>query len=182
MAERTEEHNKKISEALKGNQNHKSPKNIFSHVLSDAENELWDEMETDVLSQLDYDIKILTIRERRMLERIAKLEQIAFMDVRMDKTTRTSGKRKTEEKTVSAEASLLLIQQIEESLTRVQEKKARLVEAKQKYEKEQMNNDSIDIGQFVAALGVSIEGVWNDAEEQPESSHSEETDDIWGDV
>jgi hypothetical protein len=99
----------------------------------------------------------------------------------VDKTTRTSGNRKTEEKTVSAEASLLLIQQIEESLTRVQEKKARLVEAKQKYEKEQMNNDSIDIGQFVEALGVSIEGVWNDAEESKESIQSGEVDDIWGD-
>lgn len=155
----------KISQAMRGKQNGlKGNNHLFSHVLSAEEKKVWVSMGVDVLSQLDYDIRILTIRERRMLERIMKLEEASFMEVRIEDTTGTNGKSAHTQRVVISESNLILIQQIEEALTRVQEKKARLVEAKHRYERDQTNSDEVDVQKFVDVLGVAVGDVWTGEE------------------
>lgn len=135
---------------------------IHESTLTKTEREEWSKLNTDVLYQLEHEIKLITIRERRMLERIAKLEESAFMVVRTEDSSGRVGGKSTENTVVVSEASLMLIQQIEEALTRVQDKKARLIESKHKYESQQFNNDTVDLNSLVEAFGKGISGVWSD--------------------
>jgi hypothetical protein len=143
--------------------------NIFREVLTDQENAIWDNLSVDVATQMDYDIKILTIRERRMLERIKKLEECAFMEVRIQDTAGKAGNRKHTQRVVISEASLVMIQQIEAELTRIQEKKARMIEVKHKYEVTLQSSDTADVQPFITALTASIDEVWDDEEVDGES-------------
>jgi hypothetical protein len=63
----------------------------------------------------------------------------------------------------------VLIQQIEEALTRLQEKKAKLIETKHKYESTQHTNEAADITAFVEALGGTIENIWHNESIQNET-------------
>lgn len=159
----SEETKEKIRQSMMGKKNNlKGNNHLFSHVLTPEERKMWVAMDVDVLSQLDYDIRILTIRERRMLERIMKLEEATFVEVRIEDTTGLNGTRPMTQRVVTSESNLVIIQQIEEALTRVQEKKARLVEAKHRYERDQFNNDEVDVQKFVDVLGISVDSVWSD--------------------
>ena len=150
--------------------------NIFRNVLTDEEADIWDSLKVDVTTQMDYDLKILTIRERRMLERIKKLEECAFMEVRIEDTAGKAGNRTHTQRVVVSEASLVMIQQIEGELTRIQEKKARMLEVKHKYETTQQANDEADVSAFVTALTASISDVWDDGEgeENADTQESEQ--------
>jgi uncharacterized protein YjcR len=152
----------------KGNKHglkHGLKEHILYHTLSKNERDEWERMSTDVLEQLDHDIKLITIRERRMMERIAKLEESAFTTVKLEDSSGRVGKNTTEQRVVVSEASLILIQQIEEALTRVQDKKAKLIETKHKYESVQSNNNELDIRKLVDAIGGSVSSVWKDEED-----------------
>ena len=152
--------------------------NIFRAVLTDEENDVWDNLTVDVSTQMDYDIRILTIRERRMLERIKRLEECAFMEIKIEDTMGKHGNRKHTQRVVVSEASLVMIQQIEESLTRIQDKKAKMLEIKHKYEVTQQSNDTADVQPFITALTASMGDIWDEEEvgevsadtEQPEES------------
>ncbi|MBO8169333.1 MAG: hypothetical protein H0Z35_09150 [Thermoanaerobacteraceae bacterium] len=119
--------------APKGNKNAVTTgeyETIWLDTLDDEERVLFDKIKTDVLKQLDEEIKLMTIRERRMMQRIQRLRQADFTVVKIKQGTEKGRKTDIQE----SEGTLGQIQAIEEALTRVQEKKAKLLDLKHKIE------------------------------------------------
>lgn len=98
---------------------------IWLDTLDDEERVFFSRIDTDVARQLDEEIRLMTIRERRMMRRIQELRQ---------QTQVLEDVTESDEMGVTTRyvAALIRIQQIEEALTRVQEKKTRLLELKHK--------------------------------------------------
>ena len=108
--------------------------NIYKDVLEDDELELYENYEINDAEQLLIEeYKILTIREKRMLQRIKDIksrgEDMTINYIRNEKGKST--------KTITdAEPTINLIQRIEDGLTRVQEAKRRCIDSLLK-----LNND-----------------------------------------
>lgn len=101
--------------------------NIYKDVLDDDELELYDKYKVDDAEQLLIEeYKILTIREKRMLQRIKDIKSrgkdmtINFIRNEKGKSTKTI---------TDAEPTLNLIQRIEDGLTRVQEAKRKCIDS-----------------------------------------------------
>jgi uncharacterized protein YjcR len=130
---------------------------IWLDTLDEEEKELYHEIRTDVASQLDNEIRLTDIRIRRMMLRIQELRKNKF-------TTVEGPVDMTEEKN---RATLGQIQDIEEAITRVQTRKAKLIDVKHKVEQREGPIDP-DISQYLKAIGVASGQVWNDEDEQEE--------------
>lgn len=103
---------------------------IWIDTLEEEEKELIDKVTLDKIKQIDNEIKLTEIRERRMLQRIQKLK-----DGELITTIAKAGiDRGQETKLIEKEEVLSRIQSIEEALTRVQNNKIRLIETKHKLE------------------------------------------------
>jgi uncharacterized protein YjcR len=129
---------KGTSEKLKGNRNavktgeHVS---IFYSTLEEEEQKDWDEMQTDVIATIEEEIKLTTIREKRMMQRIQELKEHNFTVVEINKDQQlTMAGKIVEVKNKKALATLGQIQNIEEALSRVQDRKARIIDLKLKAE------------------------------------------------
>jgi uncharacterized protein YjcR len=103
---------------------------IFFNRLTDTERELYGRMDLSPRAQAEEEIRLLTIREGRMLERIEELlgsrEELGAVE-----TTTETGRRARGEvdvATVRSEATLERVQRVEEALTRVQQRKGWFVE------------------------------------------------------
>lgn len=142
------------SQALKNNKNAKGNKggpgaekgnkralttgeyeNIFSGVFSEEENDIYNNYKIEnKKNALLEELKILTIRERRMLQRIQNLQE-KNKDMTIDSISKTNyqstqwNKENSVTTITHAENTTLVIQQIEEALTRVQESKRRCIES-----------------------------------------------------
>jgi uncharacterized protein YjcR len=119
---------------------------IWLDVLEPEEVEMFENMAIDAIKQLDDDIKLINIRIRRMLERIKDLKQHDFTLVSykegMEKGDATDLKE--------YEGTLGQIQAIEESLTRLQKEKAKLIEIKHKIQEGQ--GDADESAEWVKAI------------------------------
>jgi len=142
------------SEALKENKNAKGNKggpgaekgnkralttgeyeNIFSGVLSEEENEIFNnytiESKKDALLE---ELKVLTVRELRMMHRIKELSD-KNKDMTIDSISKTNylntqwNHQNSTTTITHAENTTIAIQRIEEALTRVQESKRRCIES-----------------------------------------------------
>lgn len=101
--------------------------NIYKDVLDEDELDLYENYQVnDVEQLLMEEYKILTIREKRMLKRIKKLNE--QKDMTIDFIRKKNSKSETETIT-EAEPTINLIQRIEEGLTRVQEAKRKCIES-----------------------------------------------------
>lgn len=101
--------------------------NIYKDVLDEDELDLYENYQVDDVEQLLMEeYKILTIREKRMLKRIKKLNE--QKDMTIDFIRKKNSKSETETIT-EAEPTINLIQRIEEGLTRVQEAKRKCIES-----------------------------------------------------
>lgn len=142
------------SQALKNNKNAKGNKggpgaekgnkralttgeyeNIFSGVFSEEENDIYNNYKIEnKKNALLEELKILTIRERRMLQRIQNLQE-KNKDMTIDSISKTNyqstqwNKENSVTTITHAENTTLVIQQIEEALTRVQESKRRCIDS-----------------------------------------------------
>lgn len=127
---------------------------IWMDALEEDEQELVDQVDTDPVKQADEAIRLLSIRERRMLQRIAKLmnglterqrrvlkELTALKDVMIvhdEKTGVTKSIPVTRTEMVESEIeeteyrAIDDIIKLEEALTRVQDKKLKAIELKNK--------------------------------------------------
>ncbi|WP_195938720.1 phage terminase small subunit [Romboutsia sp. 1001713B170131_170501_G6] len=104
---------------------------IFFDTLEDDELELVDNTPFEKMKLLKQEIQLLTVRERRMLKRIDKLKEAN--EVVID--TETHGTQgDSEVSLVNYESTLNKIQNIEEALTRVQDKKQKAIESLHKFE------------------------------------------------
>ena len=162
---------------------------IYDDLLTDEEKALLKQIELeDKKNQLMTEIKILSIRERRILRRIQELQAGKDMSiVRMSKTTSNHINYDGVNGTVTsteAESTINVIQKLEDALTRVQEAKRRYIDSYHKVETddrklelelirlerevakegiedpENMKDDS-----FIKALDDSVEATWDDYEE-----------------
>lgn len=96
--------------------------NIFSSVFDDDENTIMQGSPKGTRATLLEELKILTIREKRMLSRIKTLK-----DKNRDLTI-TKMQKNQENNSTEAQNTLLLINKIEDGLTRVQESKRRMLD------------------------------------------------------
>ena len=138
--------------------------------------------------QIMSEIKILSIRERRILKKIQDLQNGKEMSiVRMSKSSsnnvayRNNGTLTTTE----AESTINITQRLEEALTRVQEAKRRYIDSYHKVENDDRklelelirlemeaarddssNTEDMKDDSFIQALNTSTEGAWNDYTEE----------------
>lgn len=117
--------------APKGNKNAVTTgayENIFDTVLDEDEKILMESDFLDTRMAIKHELKLTSIREKRMLERIRDLKN-KKRDLTITKMTKNSENTSTE-----AQNTLLLIQKTEEALTKVQESKRRLLDLQYKIE------------------------------------------------
>lgn len=134
---------------------------IWLDALDADERVLFHAVDTDVLKQIDEEIRLITIRERRMLQRIERLRAAGDFTVVRQTVGVEKGKRTNLQE---SEGTLGQIQTIEEALTRVQEKKAKLLELKHKIEMANGKTDEPADDGFLEALEAKAAEVWDDDE------------------
>lgn len=169
-----------------GNKNalkHGGQEAIWFDTLTEEEQELVDQVDLDKLAQINNEIKLYDVRVRRMLQRIAKLADLEFTVVkqRYERKLEPLGDGNGEEQQdralvpsqlvqkeeVESHATLGQIIRIEEALTKVQEKKVKLLELKHKIEAEQ-GGEKPNIQKYLEALAGTAAEVWDDGDEDPD--------------
>jgi uncharacterized protein YjcR len=135
---------------------------IWMEVLYDEELQWLELVKLDVESQLNEEIRLMTIRERRMMQRIEELNQDDFTTIEtVTEKELGFGKAgaidvtKTSNKQIN---TLGQIQQIEEALTRVQEKKAKLLDLKWKIQHASDGDDG-SLEQLVQVIDMSRKAI-----------------------
>ncbi|WP_312560874.1 phage terminase small subunit [Anaerospora sp.] len=124
---------------------------IWFDCLTEAEQELYSSINLDTLAQVEDDIRLITVRERRMMERISKLtnglpekERKVLYQLQPQKRMVEVGEPDGCNKIIPVSDAKLVVTEIteiearaiddivklEEALTRVQEKKAKLLTLK----------------------------------------------------
>lgn len=166
--------------------------NIFSTVFSEEENKVFNEYNVECKKQaLQEELKVLTIREYRMLNRI-KAIQDKNKDMTINSISKTncqSTKWNEENSTTTithAENTILSIQKIEDALTRVQEAKRRCIDSLNKIENDNRkleldiirlemeaakenelpDKENIQDDSFIKALQDTTEQIWENYEEE----------------
>lgn len=127
----------KNKEKLKGNNNGVSTgefEAIWMDQLGEEEIELFRGIKTEKEIQIDNEIRLLDIRMRRMLERIAKLADLEMTVVKSIYEQGYNSLGAVDVIQTVEHATLGQIMGIEEALTRVQEDKRKLIELKHKVE------------------------------------------------
>lgn len=161
---------------------------ILKNVLDEDELEIFNKYDVeDEKNALIEQIKILTIRENRMLKRIRNLKDsgkdLTIQTITRNKSSTTEyGGIANESSSTYAESTVDKIQRIEEALTRVQDSKRKCIEALHRFKlednrfeiellrlereiaadepadnKTSENNDSL-----IEALNLKAKEVWND--------------------
>lgn len=134
---------------------------IWMDALDPEERVLFHVVDTDVLKQIDEELRLITIRERRMLQRIERLRAAGDFTIVRQTVGIEKGKKTNLQE---AEGTLGQIQAIEEALTRVQEKKAKLLELKHKIETANGKTEEPADDGFLEALEAKAAEVWDDDE------------------
>lgn len=172
-------------EKMRGNKNAVKTgeyETIWLDALDDEERVLFYSVQTDVLKQLDQEIRLLELRERRMLkrikdvmdgweddeietkyERVAKKEKIPVFneDGQLSITTQTINEMVEKERTEKKRSKLERIVAIEEALTRVQREKSRLIELKHRIERVTVQDDG-SLDALAEAIRLSAERLAGD--------------------
>lgn len=149
---------------------------IFFDTLEEDEKQLIDSIEINKRTLIQQEIQLLTVRERRMLKRIDDLKQYDFTVVKKDSDKGIGPMGEIDKVGEVQESTLGQIQRIEESLTRVQDKKAKLISELHKWEmdhekleleKTKVMGDSEESGDdgFLEALEGMTAEVWADEKE-----------------
>lgn len=139
---------------------------IWLDTLDEEERGWLDKIQTGVLPQIDQEIRLLELRERRMMRRIQSLRDGASMTPTSIEKSSLSNKQvgKSEGQTVHLEPALERIQRIEEALTRVQDRKVKLLDLKHKVTGGE-GREKPDISIYIDALSSITKQVWDDEEE-----------------
>lgn len=167
-----------------GNKNalkHGGREHIWFDTLTEEEQMLLGQINLDKLAQVNAEIQLYDIRIRRMLQRIAKLADLDFTVVKQRyerKLEPVKGEDEDSDRAsipgllvdkeeVESHATLGQIIRIEEALTKVQEKKVKLLELKHKIEAEQ-GGEKPNIQKYLEALAGTAAEVWDDGDEDPD--------------
>ena len=162
---------------------------IYNDLLTDEEKNILNQFElNDPKEQILQEIKTLTIRERRMLARIKKLQEGKEMNLVRITSSKSKGiAYKLDGRTTTTEAENVIntIQRLEEALTRIQEAKRRYIDSYHKMETDNRkleldlirlerevaregstDPENIKDDSFIKALDDSVESTWDDYEEE----------------
>ena len=150
---------------------------IFFDTLEKDELELVDNTPFEKMKLLKQEIQLLTVRERRMLKRIDDLKK--SKEVVID--TETHGTQgDSEVSLVNYESKLNKIQNIEEALTRVQDKKQKAIDTLHKFEMDEQKleltvmkleleimkqggqDEEVEDDGFMEALESQVGDAWDD--------------------
>lgn len=158
---------------------------IYDDLLTDEEKEIMDRIDIeDKKKQTLSEIKILSVRARRILHKIEELKSGKEMSiVRMSKNSLNNGTSTN----TAAESTINIIQRFEEALTRVQEAKRRYLDSYHRMEtddrrfeldlirlemeaarEDSTNTEDLKDDSFIKALNDTTEGVWDDYREDAE--------------
>ena len=151
--------------------------NIFFDTLEKDELNLIKSIELEKRKLLEQEIQLLTVRERRMLKRIEDLKH--SQEVVID--TETHGTQgDSEVSLVNYESKLNKIQNIEEALTRVQDKKQKAIDTLHKFEMDEQKleltvmkleleimkqggqDEEVEDDGFMEALESQVGDAWDD--------------------
>ena len=197
-----------LSKVKKGNQNAKGNKGgpgaekgntralktgeyetIYDDLLTEEEKTIMIQQELyDKKYQIMSEIKLLSVRERRILKKIEDLQNGKEMSiVRMSKSSsnNVSYRNNGTLTTTEAESTTNITQRLDEALTRVQEAKRRYIDSYHKIENDDRkleldlirlemeaarddssNTEDMKDDSFIQALNTSTEGAWNDYTEE----------------
>lgn len=153
----------KKSEDMEANKNAVTTgenESIWHDTLTDEEKGLLKLIDLDKLKQLDNEIRLIDIRLRRMMGRIAKLQEVNGTTIEIVVKTGPMG----EETITKTQDTLSQVQNIEEAITRVQAQKLRLLKAKHEIEISSEDAELADDG-FIAAMTGQVDEVWDDYED-----------------
>ena len=149
---------------------------IFFDTLEDDEIKLVDSIELEKRNLLIHEIQLLTVRERRMLKRIADLKN---KEITL-KSYKTGIEKDADTDLKEFETALNQIQNIEEALTRVQEKEQKAIDLLHKFDVDEAKLDiavmktelailkqggdegPVEDDGFIDALNAQVDEVWND--------------------
>ncbi len=135
---------------------------IWFDTLEPEELALVDQISTDVHENIDEEIILYTIRIRRMLRRINELKQanqgLVLTEIELEQGE--DGESMIDKTKEKYQNNIELIQRCEEALTRVQEKKTRLLDLKAKLETGD-GEGKVDVSSFMKIMGVSAREVWD---------------------
>lgn len=163
---------------------------IWIDQLDDDEVELLGSISTDALVQTEEEIRLITIRERRMLQRIEMLRRqpMTIVEESVDEvhgppadkgdgeeTDETGLVVKKRKRSFKRLGTLGQIQAIEEALTRVQARKAELLELAHKL-RTAKTPDNIDIQTYLDALKATAGDVWADEPPPPDEADAAHED------
>lgn len=153
---------------------------LFRDLLDPEDRQFWDRIVVEKRHLLEQELRLLTLRERFMLQRIKELKAAAQDGMTVTEVTEESGvKSETgayRGRTVKKEGVLGQIQAIEEALTRVQNTKAKALELLLKMDQEQQPAAGNAVDKLLAALGQAAAEVWA-GEELASEDEAEEGDD-----
>ena len=197
-----------LSRVKKGNQNAKGNKGgpgaekgntralktgeyetIYDDLLTEEEKTIMMQQELyDKKYQIMSEIKLLSVRERRILKKIENLQNGKEMSiVRMSKSSsnNVSYRNNGTLTTTEAESTTNIAQRLDEALTRVQEAKRRYIDSYHKIENDDRklelelirlemeaarddssNTEDMKDDSLIKALNDSAEGAWNDYTEE----------------
>lgn len=162
------------SQSQKGNTNNKPTTGEFEHIgfdtMTDEEKFLLESMNVQVKVLIDHEIQLMTLREYRMMKRIQALMDVedGMTLVRVEEERGTSAhiRKRTNLRKETREGVLGQIQAIEDALTRLQGKKARIIEMKYNIEQGTGSpQDTSGIEKFLKALNGAAKNVWGDEKE-----------------
>jgi hypothetical protein len=158
---------------------------VFTSLFSGEEAAVWAAIQTEKKAQLEDEIRLLTMREWRMMRRIEELRQAAAESAGFVLTEQVeedgfrpgdNGFRPGDNGgpyTLSRkkrEGVLGQIQAVEEALTRVQNSKAKAIELLMRLEAELPGGSGNTVQQFLDALDAKAEEVWADEQEDEEEA------------
>lgn len=152
-------------EKAKGNKNAVKTgeyESIVRSALSDEEKQKFDSVSTTVDDQLDEQIRTAVFREYRMMKRIAEASNKDFHTVEQKYKEGTTSEGPIDVTENVEESNIELINRIEEALTRVQGKIARLINIKRKHQKNEPDVN-VDIDNYISALEGEAKEVWQDS-------------------
>jgi hypothetical protein len=155
--------------APKGNKNattHGRFEQIMFSSFTDEENEMIEHTSLDPMKQIDDELKIIIVREKRMLDRYKKAQQDDYTITQIEEIERQSGNRlSTETKTIK-ENNDIFLHKMETELNKLQNMKLKLLAQKAQLEAQRNTNDNVDIDKVIDAITTT--NAWTDDTDEEE--------------
>lgn len=138
---------------------------IYADALSAEERSFFLKVDTEIEAQLEEQIRLSSIRMRRMMLRIKRLKGEEFTLVELKKKSGTGPKGPVDIDEEKREAVLGQIQRIEEALNRVVKRHTQLLKLKHRIEESKPPTDDADVSGYLEAINNAAEALeWQEEE------------------